>query len=289
MVRACGVSRSMGCAPRGVLAIWRWWAIRACLGVLASALLISQGCTQVTSDPGRGKHEPARAAFQFIDLNPWGDGSAHFADATLAVTGASCDGWGFGDRDDAFRCFVNGGVWDPCFVKPDNPTAVACLDSLSVDKVRYVVFKGVLAQQDKRLSEPTAVAVQLDNDAICQRSSGAGPSSLPGFPRWAGYCRGGTFGEAAAVWRVDDDGQSLKRTGDQWEVPVEVSEGEVHWIAAALAWRWDRRTFVSSRPNSVRVRLRAPGRREPVAIEVRGCRTSSPVRILTRCQWAGVD
>lgn len=192
----------------------------SCLIVLV-AIAGLVGCSSAAPQ----KEKPSADAGQFVTVRPWEDGSV---DSAIAVKGAgSCSASEIAPRRDGYRCFVNHGIFDPCFQDPADSSSFLC----STANDDFVKLSGVSADSSQRnVPDPgqsPAFKVVLVDGTVCTRSTGAGPVGAPGFPYWLGHCSGPSGG----IWRNGGPGEGSgayqglypSGSGDGWQLAV--SEG----------------------------------------------------------------
>lgn len=139
-------------------------------------------------------------------------------------------------RSDSWRCFSDGGVWDPCFGQAGNPpdTRVACMDPFDSE---WTVMSNVDWQKDgippgTTAEEGRVFAVELDDGTLCHRQSGGGPLPAEDY-RWIGSCDDGSvWWQTHEAAETDDpadpfgegessDGYWLTSTGQAGKQPVQ--------------------------------------------------------------------
>lgn len=177
---------------------------------------------------------------QFVTLRPW-QLPATLRDAARIDAGSlpsgatkACTSSNVSSREDSFRCYAANAVYDPCFINPQSPEAMACrrIGNLAAGQgVAWTVLTGMTrdtgSPSKSKPHEGTPVDVELTDGTRCRRSSGAGPAAIPGYRTWAGSCTGPTSG----VWRSGSDEMDpddlvhfnlLKPSADgYWQVAIE--------------------------------------------------------------------
>lgn len=185
-------------------------------------------------------------ATKFVTFRPWRDGSekspSEVIDGQLANDNY-CQGSNVSDRADAFRCFVDHVVWDPCLRNPDLSTEYLC--QIGEDKIliRNARSDSSRSPYAKSPDESSPYFVTLGDGTTCRRSSGAGPPSIPGYPYWAGSCKG----PHAGIWRVRSTERDENSTGvlidktasGVWHVAIEedAAPGKATLYPVAVAYR----------------------------------------------------
>jgi len=149
-------------------------------------------------------------ATEIITLMPWADGTIDKVGRTY-TNGECQSGSNLTEREDAFRCFANSWVIDPCFSNPSTPTDLLC--TLAEDTVMLAdATVETFDYPKKPADEGSAFRAVLHDGTVCDSGSGAGPRGVEGYPYWFGQCSGPTEG----IWRsreVNDD--SLVRLYDR--------------------------------------------------------------------------
>lgn len=181
--------------------------ITSALGIVNE--MTGQGRFTVTIDAEQlQQSSTAGGKTYFATLNPWLDepvnsiepaidGSAPSDDSSTSTCTAS----NTSDRSDAYRCFALHGVYDPCFQHPEVPGKFACL--VPTDGIQWQILENMPVSDQGKEAPPAAgspILVELSDGTLCSRASGAGPQGVPGYPYWAGVCRGAQAG----VWRTND-------------------------------------------------------------------------------------
>lgn len=138
---------------------------------------------------------------KFVTLRPWLDGSEARPDQTLdgrTAATSSCDSSNVANRADAFRCYVDSGVYDPCLRNPDNSDEYLCVFGSDRTLIKNVPADTGTFTRSKDPEQSTPFLLKLIDGTVCRMSSGAGPPSIPGYPYWAGSCTG----PHAGIWRA---------------------------------------------------------------------------------------
>ncbi|THG30786.1 hypothetical protein [Naasia lichenicola] len=122
-----------------------------------------------------------------VDLMPWSDES--IIEGAISMSGNfSCDTSAISGRADAYRCFGEDAVLDPCFIDPDSPNSpneALCGDG-TTDWER--VSGDFVAHDGVDVSDADPLGVELEDGRVCSRSTGAGPTPPTGYSSWLGGC-----------------------------------------------------------------------------------------------------
>lgn len=185
-------------------------------------------------------------ATKFVTLRPWRDGSEKsptgVVDGQMAASNY-CETSNVSNRADAFRCFLDSGVYDPCLRNPDVSTEYLCTTGEDKVLIRNVRSDDSPSSSTTSPDESTPYFVTLTDGTACRMSSGAGPPSIPGYPYWYGSCEG----PHAGIWRarIKDRGESPtaglldKTASGTWNVAIEedATPGNATLYPVAFAYR----------------------------------------------------
>ncbi|WP_419203129.1 esterase/lipase family protein [Paenarthrobacter nitroguajacolicus] len=140
-------------------------------------------------------------ATKLVTVRPWRDGSEAGPDRVVdgkALPESYCNGSNVAGRADAFRCFVDHGVYDPCLQNPAKATEYLCYFGLERILIQNVRPQAKVPSRTAPADQSSPFLVTLKDGTICRTSSGAGPPAIPGYPYWAGSCSG----PHAGIWRA---------------------------------------------------------------------------------------
>lgn len=184
-------------------------------------------------------------ATKFVTHRPWLDGSEK--SSTQVIDGQMnadnyCEGSNVTNRADAFRCFVNG-IYDPCLRNPSDRTEYLCITGENKVLITNVRPSNSRSSFTKSPDESNPYLLTLADGTTCRMSSGAGPPSIPGYPYWAGSCKG----PHAGIWRarIRDRGESPtaglldKSASGVWHVAIEedAAPGKATLYPVEVAYR----------------------------------------------------
>ncbi|MFE4197097.1 esterase/lipase family protein [Paenarthrobacter sp. NPDC056912] len=181
-----------------------------------------------------------------VTIRPWVDGSE--ANPNRVIDGrtakkAFCSGSNVAGRADAFRCFVDQGVHDPCLQNPAKITEYLCYFGLEKVLIQNVRADSTRVPSTTAPEQSSPFLVTLADGTVCRTSSGAGPPAIQGYPYWAGSCSGPHSG----IWRARDadrganpmSGLLDKTSSGTWHIAIEedAKSGKVTLYPVALAYR----------------------------------------------------
>ncbi|KIA72652.1 hypothetical protein ANMWB30_24200 [Arthrobacter sp. MWB30] len=185
-------------------------------------------------------------ATRLVTVRPWRDGSEAEPDRILdgkASANSYCNGSNVAGRKDAFRCFIDQGVYDPCLQNPSKSTEYLCYFGVEKILIRNVRPEVSAPARSSSADQSSPFLVTLPDGTICRKSSGAGPPAIPGYPYWSGSCSG----PQAGIWRARSQEQGStstaglvdKTSSGVWFIPIEAdaSPGAVTLYPVAVAYR----------------------------------------------------
>lgn len=189
---------------------------------------------------------PVLSATKLVTVRPWVDGSEANPSRVIDgknATNAYCNGSNVAARADAFRCFVDQGVHDPCLQNPANAKEYLCYFGSEKVLIQNVRAESTSVSGTAAPEQSSPFLVTLADGTVCRTSSGAGPPAIPGYPYWTGSCSG----PHAGIWRAryadrgsnPASGLLEKTSSGVWHVAIEedARPGKVSLYPVAVAYR----------------------------------------------------